>query len=427
MLEREVEFAVALDAVAFAGLAGVVVVVAAVVVQQQVEHAEQERAAAAGDVGKAHLGDLVGRLAGDEFADGVLDDVADDVFGRVIDATGLADFGFLFDFDAFIGGDDDLAEEAFIDRAEDVDRDGVEVVGRVDVGETFADVGEGVVVHTELGAVEDVVVLVDDAVVDAVEATAGGDEVLPGRAFVAEAFHKALRFDALVFEETEEDEAVESALGEFGQRLAVELRILVLEGPGQGGAVLVEFGEEGFVNALVTAREQAALHGLAARLGEFLGAFLQRSVGDGFTGEQPVDFRELLAVGVVGVVVLGDGSVKRGVKIGLVTAVEDVELLEVGEDGERRLAIPAVADQLKVVLLRSDFNEGFLCFDEEPDIVKIGRKIESIVGSALTASHCDAPLDFDFLLVGVGLLVVVHIPAEGNPELVNEVFARFRL
>ena len=180
MLEREVEFAVALDAVAFARLAGILVVVFAVVFQEQVIDAEQERAAAAGDVGKAHLGDLVGRLAGNEFADGVLDDVADDVLGRVIDAAGLADFGFVLDADPFVGGDDDLAEEAFVDGAEDVDGDGVEVVGRIDRGRGFWQMSAKASSSTrKFWRVEDGVLLEDDAVVDAVEAAAGGDEVFP--------------------------------------------------------------------------------------------------------------------------------------------------------------------------------------------------------------------------------------------------------
>ena len=78
--------------------------------------------------------------------------------------------------------------------------------------------------------VEDVVLLEDDAVVNAVKAAAGGDKIFPGSALVAETFHEPLRFDAFVFKKTEEDEAVEGALGKFGERLAVEPWVLVLEG-----------------------------------------------------------------------------------------------------------------------------------------------------------------------------------------------------
>ena len=188
--------------------------------------------------------------------------------------------------------------------------------------------------------------------------------------------HEPLRFDAFVFEETQEDEAVEGALGEFGERFAVELGVLVLEGAGQRGAVFVEFLEERFVNALVAAGEEAALDGLAARLGQFLGAFLQRTVGDGLAGEQPVNFGELLAVGVIAVVVLGDAAVQRCVDVGLVTAVEDVELLEVGEHGQRRLAVPAVADGLEIVVGGGDFPVRFLGFDEEAHVADIRARDE---------------------------------------------------
>ena len=88
---------------------------------QQIEDFEQERAAAAGDVGKAHSGDVGGRLALDGLAHGIGDDVADDVFGRVINAARLADFR-LFHHPRAIG--DDFAQEPFVNAAQNVDRDG---------------------------------------------------------------------------------------------------------------------------------------------------------------------------------------------------------------------------------------------------------------------------------------------------------------
>ena len=112
---------------------------------------------------------MLGRLAFNELSDGVFDDVVDDVFRRVIDATGLADFGLFLQPGAFVGGDDDLAEKAFVDAAEDVDGDGVEIVGRIEMGKAFADAGEAVVIQLEAGRVEDFVLFIDDAVVDAVE------------------------------------------------------------------------------------------------------------------------------------------------------------------------------------------------------------------------------------------------------------------
>ena len=60
-------------------------------------------------------------------ADGVLNDVVDDVAGRVIDAAGFAHFRLFFDrdggLDIIAAHFDDLAQEALVDLAEDVGAD----------------------------------------------------------------------------------------------------------------------------------------------------------------------------------------------------------------------------------------------------------------------------------------------------------------
>ena len=66
-------------------------------VEQVLIGADEEGAAAAGGVEDAQFGGLGGRLAFEQGADGVLDDVVDDVGRRVIDAAGFAHFGFFFD------------------------------------------------------------------------------------------------------------------------------------------------------------------------------------------------------------------------------------------------------------------------------------------------------------------------------------------
>jgi len=54
-----------------------------------------------------------------ELADRVLDDVVDDILGRVMDAAGFPDFGLFFDLGLMAGSEtDDLAEELFVDVAE---------------------------------------------------------------------------------------------------------------------------------------------------------------------------------------------------------------------------------------------------------------------------------------------------------------------
>ena len=113
-------------------------------VQQALVRAQQERPAAAGHVQDAErlacpsAGQLGGAFALDLPADGLLDDVIDDVGRRVVDAAGLADFGLFLDLGLVAGRQpDDLAQEPLIDRAQDFDGQDAEVVGRA-VGEVQA-------------------------------------------------------------------------------------------------------------------------------------------------------------------------------------------------------------------------------------------------------------------------------------------------
>ena len=115
------------------------------------------------------------------------------------------------------------------------------------------------------------------------------------------------------------------------------------------------------------------LDGFAARFGEFLRSFFYGAISNGFAREEPVDFGEFVALDIVGVVVSGYGSAKRCFYVWPVAAIEDVELLKVCQDGEGCLAVPAIADQLEIIFCRSDINERFFCFNEELDLVKIGR------------------------------------------------------
>jgi hypothetical protein len=103
-----------------------------------------------------------------------------------------------------------------------------------------------------------------------------------------------------------------------------------------------------------------------------------------------------------------------------------MELLEVGEHSQWRLGVPAVADGLEVVVGGCDVTVRFLRFDKEADVAVVRGEVEGVVGAALTASR-DGRLHFNFLLVGIGLLVVVHVPAQRDEELVDEVLANFGL
>ena len=89
----------------------------------------------------AEVGDFDAAV-GQEFTDGVSDDVVHDVGGGVIDAAGFFDFGLGFNFGAVAGGEgDDLAEELFVNVAEDVGgQDGkfVRTVGVIEAAENIA-------------------------------------------------------------------------------------------------------------------------------------------------------------------------------------------------------------------------------------------------------------------------------------------------
>ena len=135
--------------------------------------------------------------------------------------------------------------------------------------------GGGCLLYTSLeaGRVEDFVLFIDDAVVDAVETAGFGDEILPGGALVAEIGDVVLRFDVFVFEEAQENEAIQRALGEFGQGLAVEIGIGIFEGAGEFVAEFVQVLQELFPHRQVTAFEQAALEAPAAFFGQGFGEF----------------------------------------------------------------------------------------------------------------------------------------------------------
>ena len=128
------------------------------------------------------------RLSFDQLADGVIDDVANNVFRRVIDAAGLANFRLFFDGCALVSSDDDLAKKALVDAAQNVNRNGVEIVGRARVREALGDLVKDVLVDFETVAVEQAVLFEDDSVVDAIESARSRDEILPGLSRLMQVF-----------------------------------------------------------------------------------------------------------------------------------------------------------------------------------------------------------------------------------------------
>ena len=67
-----------------------------------------------------------------------LDDVIDDVGGRVVDAACFLDLGLFFDFCPMSFGEtDDFAEELLVDLAENICRENGEFVGLIGVVEAL--------------------------------------------------------------------------------------------------------------------------------------------------------------------------------------------------------------------------------------------------------------------------------------------------
>ena len=81
---------------------------------------------------------------------------------------------------------------------------------------------------------------------------------------------------------------------------------------------------------------------------------------------------------------------------------------------------PAVADGLEIIVGGGDVAVGFLGFDVEFHPLKIRREVKGVVGPPLRKAVFLA-LDLDLLFEGILLGLVIHVPAEGEPEFVNEV------
>jgi len=121
--------------------------------------------------------------------------------------------------------------------------------------------------------------------------------------------------------------------------------------------------------------------------------------------------------------VLAEVLRERGVNVRTITAVQDLELFKIVQDGDGCGTAPAVAGGLEIIVRRGNVAVGFLGLDVEFHVAEIRCEIKGVVGPPLRKAVFPA-LDLDFLLEGVLLRLVVHVPAEGEPEFVNEVAAR---
>src|ERR1043166_946310 len=88
------------------------------------------------------------------------------------------------------------------------------------------------------------------------------------------------------------------------------------------------------------------------------------------------------------------------------------------------MTAPAVARRLKALVRRGDVAVQLPDFDGKLHVTKIRREIERVIRAALRGAMFLA-LDFYFLLEGILLRVVVHVPPKRDPEFINEIVACF--
>ncbi|HEX8650831.1 MAG TPA: hypothetical protein VF708_08310 [Pyrinomonadaceae bacterium] len=76
---------------------------------------------------------------------------------------------------------------------------------------------------------------------------------------------------------------------------------------------------------------------------------------------------------------------------------------------------------MKIIVCVINVARRLFGLNKEPHIAEI-RCEESVVCLFPSPFDLDTALDLDFALVGIGLLFMIYVPAERNPEFIYEVF-----
>ncbi len=111
---------------------------------------------------------------------------------------------------------------------------------------------------------------------------------------------------------------------------------------------------------------------------------------------------------------------ERCSNVRFIPAIQNAKLFKVGQYRERRLVVPAVANCLKVEGGIVSSGMWFLCFNVKAHIPEVGRQ-KSIVHTFSKLARGDTALDLYFLFIRIGLLLVIDVPTERNPKLVDEI------
>ena len=127
----------------------------AIIIQVPIEQvlisAGQEGAAAASGIEDAQLCCLVGRFSLEQYPNRVFHNVIDDIGGRVINAAGFADLGFVFDPRHSAAGQlDDFAQKALVDLPQDIGGQDGKLVGAVGIIEVVDDIAQRFVAELDI-------------------------------------------------------------------------------------------------------------------------------------------------------------------------------------------------------------------------------------------------------------------------------------
>ncbi len=203
--------------------------------------------------------------------------------------------------------------------------------------------------------------------------------------------------------------------------LTVKTGIFGFERLGERFAVFVQFNQERFVNALIAAFEQFLAERPALGARQIVSKFGERVVCNGFAGKEPVNFRKLFGIRVIGVAESFDNTAQCVADIGFVTAIENVKLIKICQNSERCFVAPTVTDGLKIIFNRSEIAMRLFCLNKKSNVAEIWQQEKGIIGAALRTRFIS--FNFDFLLVRIFLRVVVYVPTKRDEKFINEIFA----
>lgn len=389
----------------------------AVVVVEGVIGPDQEGAGAAGGVEDPQFLDLLRGLPLAELADGILDDVIDDVGRGVIDAAGLSDFRLLLHLGLVaLGQLDHLAEKLLVDVAEDLRPQDRELVGALRVIEALEDIFQDLVIDLQvkgqLVGGRGRVFLPTEVEEAGVILVVGQEvELLQPPVYllaVGQGLEPAVGLDPPVLADAQEDYPIDRPLDGEVELADSQAGVSQGEVAGQEVAPVLYLLEELHVDFLGGP--------LLLRLDELIEPPLE----DRLLGEDVGDLLPLLQVIVVGEV---DHPAVAGLilELGTEAAVVNGELLEVGEDGEGEPGRPGVtAELVGGADIALDIDRGFLGLDEE---LPGPADPEAVVGGLGGPADLDRVLGDD-VLVGLGVtLLVIDVPAQGLEEGVDELGA----